>query len=114
MSGYQSYTIIETLHEPICDANTLYRLKKYSGEIMFYQINCHNCSIGLFIYQKDGNGPLLRCYDDRIREKFPAFGLTSKSEIQCNICLTIITRAENKYIKKTDTHFEERNSFEII
>lgn len=111
MEGYVSYDIIQLDYEPINDNCTSYRLKKYSGNIIFYQINCINCSAKLFNYQKDGNEPLLRCYDDRIQKRFPTFSLTNKLEIQCILCQTIISQPMSLYIKRTDDHYEERNAY---
>lgn len=81
---------------------------------MFYQIDCSKCLKQLFIYQKDGNGPLLRCYTDRIRETFNYFDLTSNLEIKCKNCSTVISNPMNKYIKTTETHHGERDAYDMI
>ena len=52
MEGYTSYDIIQSNYEPINDDYTKYRLKKYSGEIVFYQINCSNCSAKLLRWKR--------------------------------------------------------------
>ena len=113
MQGYLSYKIIDSTFEPIHDASTIYRLDRYGGKIIFYQINCKQCSTKLFIYQKDGDGPLLRCYHDRIRETFPEYNLTNNLEIQCKKCSTIISNPMSKYSKTYKTHHEERDAYII-
>ena len=39
---------------------------KRRGEPALLKLHCHACGHHVFYYQKDGPGPLLRCYWDRI------------------------------------------------
>ena len=125
--GYTAYDIESTvladqigtdtdqIHVPIIDACTLYRLNKYGHAIYFYRISCSNTACGeqLYLYQKDGPGPLLRCYADRISEKTAAFGITLFSAITCRMCDQLISYPMRRYIKHTDEYHEERDSYEM-
>ena len=117
MSGYSWFEIFESLkYPPIIDECTQYRLKKYSGTVSFYLVACRHCQTQLFAYQKDGDGPLLRCYLDRIRERFDNWQLTDSLTIQCRNCLTIISFPQNYYIKQDQdrNHFEKRLAYELL
>jgi len=43
------------------------------GWSRFLTISCKTCRTFLFHYQKDGSGPLKRCYIDRILNRKPKF-----------------------------------------
>ena len=52
------------------------------GEPKMFALYCANCNSYLFTYQKDGPGPLLRCYLDRIHSSF-----NIETELcSCSIC----------------------------
>jgi hypothetical protein len=59
-------------------------------------IICGFCNKDLIVYQKDGPGPLLRCYLDRIHypdEIRNRQFLSNKNEIpklECNLCKTLV------------------------
>jgi len=42
------------------------RYQKVRGESQILDIKCASCNELVLVYQKDGPGPLLRCYLDRI------------------------------------------------
>lgn len=114
MEGYSAFEKLE-IKVLIDDASTKYRILKYGGSALVYQINCHHCRIKMFTYQKDGDGPLLRCYADRILCK-NALVYTAEEELQCSNCFTIISKPKNVY-SKNDVHYkhsEERYAFELI
>lgn len=61
--------------------NDKYRLDR-GGWSRILAINCKSCNMFLYYYQKDGKGPLKRCYLDRIIGFKPHFD--SKGYIFCN------------------------------
>jgi len=117
--GFVSYVQTKIFEEPISapkyDKNSQYRINKYNGTISIYNIICPTCSKLLFEYQKDAAGPLLRCYDDRIINKFEYFKITIEDELGCGNCNTIISKPQSIY-KKINTelyHEEERLAYEM-
>ena len=127
VQGYIAYNIESTvladqigtdtdqIHVPIIDARTTYRLEKYGHAIYFYRIRCSNAECGeqLYLYQKDGPGPLLRCYADRISEQTEAFGLTTLNGIKCRMCDQLISRPMSWYIKDDGEYHEKRHVYEM-
>ena len=127
VQGYTAYNIestvsadqvgadAEQIHVPIIDAQTTYRLNKYGHTIYFYRIRCSNteCGAQLYLYQKDGPGPLLRCYADRISEQTEAFGLTTLNGIKCRKCDQLISRPMSRYIKDDGEYRENRHVYEM-
>lgn len=72
--------------------NKVYKIKNDSfkqsrGRSQMLNISCSKCATQTLIYQKDGPGPLLRCYLDRIAwpENLPAL-----SPVICKNCNTVI------------------------
>lgn len=60
-------------------------------------VNCASCSNYIMHYQKDGPGPLLRCYLDRIHrpEKLSArqyneFNKKTSPKLQCEACEKVV------------------------
>jgi ribosomal protein S27E len=69
--------------------------ERRGGTSKAFDIFCKNCGNLILIYQKDGPGPLLRCYVDRIL--YPKNYLHKKikyvrqmSKLTCNDCDTLI------------------------
>lgn len=113
--SYILFTIIDGLsYQSVKNEYTNYRLNKYGGSIMFYQLNCKNCNKKLFVYQKDGNGDLLRCYSDRIHNKNKNYKLSDKFELKCNNCDSVISKPMDKYVRKDDNGDEIRDMYELI
>jgi hypothetical protein len=86
----------------INDEFTEDKINKYGGESTMYSINCKNCELHIMDYQKDGNGPLLRIYYDRINNicRTPVNSQTVKStdKIICKHCNSEIANVM-KYAK---------------
>jgi len=115
-SGYIYFVIKKnTTNKLIIDANTLYRIKKYGGSSVVYIIHCPNCLSNLFEYQKDGNGPLLRCYKDRIIFTYDDLIISVSGTLMCKKCDTSISSPMSTYIKKCEiySHNESRDAFEF-
>lgn len=58
---------------------------------------CTNCNCYVMSYQKDGPGPLIRCYLDRIHHpeqlenrQYKAFDKRSSPKLECPSCHTVI------------------------
>jgi len=127
--GYTNYHIIDTICDydcaPIYNDSTKYRLHKYGGHIYLYMIYCSNklCGSELFKYQKDGLGPLLRCYSDRIIKNINLKTETHSESIAdiigdkliCNTCGNVISDSKSIYTKKNVeyNHSENRESYEL-
>ncbi len=65
------------------------------GKAQMLELSCAKCGDKFFHYQKDGPGPLLRLYLDRIHEPAKYHGLQSKSikdlkVIDCKKCGRLI------------------------
>lgn len=57
------------------------------GEPQILELSCSNCNEYLMTYQKDGPGPLLRCYWDRIHAPPHLHQLKDfKDELVCPHC----------------------------
>lgn len=68
---------------------------KVRGEPVLLEITCRKCHAWVMDYQKDGPGPLLRCYTDRIHEpailrvdSFSVRNLGLASPLSCSACST--------------------------
>jgi hypothetical protein len=94
--GYTSFVKSEIQSVYYYDKCTDYRLKKYGGTIVNYTVLCSNCKSMLFAYQKDGAGPLKRCYIDRIIGISEYFNITNYKELQCD---KIISHPQSIYFK---------------
>ncbi len=57
------------------------------GEPAMLKIHCTNCESHLITYQKDGPGPFLRCYFDRIH---PPCREVAPSHFTCSHCNALI------------------------
>jgi hypothetical protein len=69
--------------------------KSRGGYSRFLKLSCGKCNRGVAIYQKDGSGPLLRMYLDRIMYPENLVGLQSKklsdiSNLKCRKCGEIL------------------------
>ncbi|HLB93822.1 MAG TPA: hypothetical protein VJJ81_01110 [Candidatus Babeliales bacterium] len=71
-------------------------MKKRGTPIML-KISCMQCKKYLMSYQKDGPGPLLRCYLDRIHHpenlkarQYHDFIKSSAPKLNCEICKIVI------------------------
>ena len=61
--------------------------KARGGYARFIHIYCEHCGVQLLLYQKDGAGPLMRLYLDRIFAPKELVGLQeSKKEISNLVC----------------------------
>lgn len=75
-----------------------YRINR-GGKSEFLEITCSKCNSLVFVYQKDGPGPLLRTYFDRIvfpnnfsnlQNEFNIDNFKNASELKCPICKYIL------------------------
>lgn len=64
--------------EPLSDQYQIDR----GGYSTFLLIHCAHCARAQFLYQKDGDGPLLRCYLNRIRLPFH----NAIEQLRCHGC----------------------------
>ena len=87
----------------IIDYCTEYRINRYGGKSLFYLIECTECGNPVYLYQKDGAGPigippdsnsiyliwtagpLLRCHEDRITTNINLVHNEHK-QLSCGIC----------------------------
>ena len=94
---------------------TQYRLKKYGGNVQTYTIKCNTCHADMFDYQKDGLGPLLRCYKDRIINSYNNFNKDLEL-LTCQCCQSKISFPVTKYEKNCliYNHSESRDAFDLI
>lgn len=80
---------LDTLATTITLVNDSYRTAR-GGESALLLVLCRQCAQHLFLYQKDGPGPLLRCYVNRIhprRSAAPgAHGQQSLDSHRCPHC----------------------------
>lgn len=86
----------------IYDTLPKFKLKKDSymksrGTPALLLMECANCSGFVMSYQKDGPGPLLRCYLDRIlhpeeleKRQYDKFEKQSALPLKCPACETVI------------------------
>lgn len=78
-------------------------------------ITCKKCNEWVMNYQKDGPGPLLRCYTDRIHEpadlrvnSFSEASIESAGDLACNHCQSLLgkpmiyRRTENSALNKVN------------
>lgn len=70
---------------------------KRRGTPVMLIITCANCNTYVMHYQKDGPGPLLRCYLDRIHHpedlhnrQHTTFNKKTTPKLNCNGCSTVI------------------------
>lgn len=70
---------------------------KKRGAPALLVLTCANCHEYLMSYQKDGPGPLLRCYLDRIHHpealknrQFEVFNKSTALHLKCSSCETVI------------------------
>jgi hypothetical protein len=70
---------------------------KRRGTPVMLAISCAKCNMYIMHYQKDGPGPLLRCYLDRIHypeelhnRQYTLFNKKTFPQLSCNSCTTII------------------------
>lgn len=56
------------------------------GEPCLVHVNCQKCDQQLFIYQKDGPGPLKRCYIDRVHDSSIDLSKPQHPVIKCPNC----------------------------
>jgi len=112
-TGYTAYKILDP-YNLIIDDSSKYRLNKYGGNIQIYLIHCRYCLTELFEYQKDGNGPLLRCYLDRIRTCYADF--TPSDILTCPCCHQFISLPISLYNKISPefNHSESRLAYTLI
>lgn len=75
--------------------NDSYRRKRGTPAILF--ISCAGCGEYIMSYQKDGPGPLLRCYLDRIchpealeKRQYDLFEKNEAPKLECKICSIVI------------------------
>lgn len=71
------------------------RYQKERGEARMLEIRCSSCGETVILYQKDGPGPLLRCYVDRVAwppEIAHLEGISARSlpNLECGSCHTVI------------------------
>jgi hypothetical protein len=66
--------------------NDKYR-KVRGGHSRLLQISCESCKASLFLYQKDGPGPLKRAYIDRI---ISPEGMGKTKQLICKSCKKVI------------------------
>lgn len=89
---------------------------KSRGIPCMLRISCGNCYHYLMSYQKDGPGPLLRCYLDRIHHPD---SLTNKqytqdiSNLKCLSC-SVVIGTPIIYKKENRPAYNMRNGFFII
>lgn len=70
---------------------------KRRGAPALLKVSCAKCGEYLMTYQKDGPGPLLRCYLDRIhhpeqlqKRQYQSFDKTSFPKLECGSCHIVI------------------------
>jgi hypothetical protein len=70
---------------------------KRRGTPVMLIITCAGCNTYLMHYQKDGPGPLLRCYLDRIhhpedlhKRQYDEFNKKTAPKLSCSSCTTVI------------------------
>lgn len=75
--------------------NDTYRKKRGAPAMLL--MRCAQCSTYIMSYQKDGPGPLLRCYLDRIhhpeileKRQYEAFDKRTTQKLTCSFCHTVI------------------------
>lgn len=89
-SGYLFYDeVSEKYYNVVDDETTTQDLKTNGGGTYIIIIKCSRCFLELFVYQKDGNGPVTSCYIDRILTTF--YGLTLDDFINCPKCFKRLT-----------------------
>lgn len=66
--------------------NDKYR-KARGGHSRFLEVSCESCGTFLFLYQKDGPGPLKRAYIDRI---IKPEGMGKVKQLTCKSCKKMI------------------------
>jgi hypothetical protein len=83
-------------------------------------ILCSHCKNYIMSYQKDGPGPLLRCYLDRIHypenlknRQFIKFNKQSASRLECEAC-KIVIGTPIIYEKENRPAYHMRHEFFII
>ena len=65
--------------------------QKKRGTPAMLKICCANCKQYLITYQKDGPGPLLRCYLDRIHHpKIDEESKEPSANLECSSCKAVI------------------------
>jgi hypothetical protein len=71
--------------------------RKSRGVPSLLVISCAQCQEYLMCYQKDGPGPLLRCYIDRIvypenlaQRQYEVFDKSTASKLECRSCKVVI------------------------
>jgi hypothetical protein len=77
-------------HHFIIDSYTIRR-----GEPAMLELHCAQCNAFVMMYQKDGPGPLLRCYWDRIHGPKGLVGLQNSAtpstlKLLCPHCSSLI------------------------
>lgn len=83
-----------------CEKKIKFKVDQYMkrrGKPSLLELYCAECETYVISYQKDGPGPLLRCYLDRIhhpeelaeREKLP-FNTKTFEKLSCPNCKTVI------------------------
>lgn len=115
--GYPAYRIKERDNQdtqPIRDEFTQYRLNKYGGCIQIYVVQCRRCQIDIFEYQKDGSGPLLRCYVDRILTTY--HGMVLSDTLICPNCWEVLSLPQSMYSKTCTifNHTENRPAYTLL
>ena len=80
-------------------------------------ISCANCLSQVMLYQKDGPGPLIRCYWDRIHDPLSLKGLnrlkTFPNELICPNCSKLIGQTALYLKEKRLVFVLENESFRL-
>lgn len=84
-----------------CDQEYTFVIDEYTkkrGDPAMLDLSCSCCKTHIMLYQKDGPGPLLRCYWDRIHAPKEFVGLHKKSHhpeaLTCPTCNTLLGRTD--------------------
>ncbi len=89
--------------------------KARGGYSRFLNIYCNNCNTHLFLYQKDGPGPLKRAYLDRIIappiRKYSVNSINSVPPLLCNSCKNVIGKPYIYDKENRPAYLLERTSF---
>lgn len=73
------------------------------------ELVCSKCLGYLITYQKDGPGPLLRCYTDRIRKGSDL----EKDELLCSSCKAVVGKKGIYKKENRPAFYLEQDSFYV-